>query len=399
VRLRLLVGAWSILVATLAHGAQPRSEIIYPAQKVPLKFSHARHLKHKIECDFCHEKAPGSRLASDDLIPTEEVCSTCHPIDHEHKRPKATPCATCHVMTGAGDEVARVEIPPPNLRFDHKAHVDKSIACTRCHGELDQVELATRMELPTMAQCLQCHNSRRGGLNAPSRCATCHATRPDGTVETVYAQGVLRPSGRQWGDAHTLDFRVHHAQVARDEEKYCLSCHRQDFCLSCHNGVVKPLDFHGNDYIDRHAIDARKDNPTCNACHRAQTFCLGCHERLKVVDLSTWKDGAFQPVGPRTFHPEGWAAPTAAGQPNHHAWQAQRNIRTCVSCHRQETCLQCHSSRTGPNQLGQGPNGKMQVNPHPAGWIGSQRCESLRDRNPRVCLQCHGDTDPHLRCR
>jgi hypothetical protein len=382
-------------LAGVAHGAEPRSEIIFPAQKLPLKFSHARHLKHQIECDFCHEKAPGSRLASDNLIPTEEVCTTCHEIDHEGKQKKAMPCASCHEMTGP-KEVARVELPPPNLRFDHKVHVDKSIQCTRCHGDLSSVELASRWQLPKMELCLSCHNSRRGPLNAPSRCATCHQTRRDGTVETVYAQGILVPSGTLRGDAHTLDFRTRHAAVAHSDEKYCANCHRQDFCLSCHNGIQKPLDFHGNDYVSRHGIDARKNDPDCQACHRRQTFCLGCHERLGVVDLSTWPSTAksFQPAGARRFHPEGWADPVAAGQPQHHAWQAQRNLRTCTSCHRQETCLQCHASTSGAGQAN-----RMNVNPHPPSWVGSSRCQALRGKNPRVCLTCHAQGDPHLSCQ
>jgi hypothetical protein len=194
------------------------------------------------------------------------------------------------------------------------------------------------------------------------------------------------------GDGHTLDFATHHAQVAKDDARYCENCHRQDFCMGCHNGVRKPFDFHGNDYQSRHAIEARKNDPDCSACHRGQSFCLGCHERLGVVDVRTGAESAFQPATARRFHPLGWADDTAQGDPNHHAWQAQRNLRQCVSCHRQETCLQCHSSTTLPT------GGKMQVSPHPPGWRGSARCQSLLDRNKRVCLVCHSPSDPNLSC-
>jgi hypothetical protein len=387
-----------LVAAGAAQAKAPPSDVIFPAQKLPLTFSHAKHLAKKIDCDFCHDKAPGSRASQDDLIPAEEVCATCHPIDRAHPdgagaKKSATPCATCHPAFTAGKDVERVVMPPPNLRFDHQAHVSRGVPCTRCHAGVERVDLASRAQLPKMELCLGCHNSGRGKLDAPSRCATCHVSTRDGTLETTFASGTLRPSGLLRGDAHTLDFRTHHAAVARDDEKYCLNCHRQDYCQSCHNGVVKPFDFHGNDYVSRHGIDARRNDPDCGSCHRRQSFCLGCHERLGVTDARTTAQTPFAPSGTRTFHPDGWADPSAAHQPNHHAWQAQRNLRTCVSCHRQETCLECHAAQSGP-----GSTAKMTVNPHPMGWAGSRRCQALADRNVRVCLRCHAPSDAELHC-
>jgi len=394
-------------MTALADAAAARSgpsEVIFPAQKMPLAFSHKKHLAKRIECDFCHEKAPGSRNAADDLIPDEEVCSTCHEIDRAHpekRSPKlaarglANDCALCHPGFTPGAEVARVVMPAPNLKFDHKVHVDKKIECTRCHGDLSKIELADRTQLPAMELCLSCHDSRKAPLHAASRCTTCHPSRYDGTLETRFPSGTLTPSGTLRGDAHTLTFRTDHKAVARDDEGYCLSCHRRDFCQSCHNGVVKPFDFHGNDYLSRHPVEARRDDPRCDACHRRQSFCLGCHERLGVVDPRTGQEGAFRPLGPRSFHPQGWADPIASGQPNHHAWQAQRNLRQCVSCHRQETCLECHASKSGAASGA----ARMTINPHPANWRGSSRCQALVGRNARMCLQCHGPDDAHLSCQ
>src|SRR5437773_9815468 len=89
--------AWLLLELGAYAWASGPSEVIFPPQRLPLTFSHQKHLAKQIACDFCHEKAPGSRLSSDSLIPDEEVCATCHPIDREGKgQPKATPCATCH---------------------------------------------------------------------------------------------------------------------------------------------------------------------------------------------------------------------------------------------------------------------------------------------------------------
>jgi hypothetical protein len=389
------------LTGGAARGGAAPSEVIYPTQALPLTFSHKKHLAKGIGCDFCHDRASDSTRASDDLLPNEEVCRTCHAIDRAHPEkvePKlaargfANECVLCHPGFVPGRAVARVVVPAPFLKFDHKAHAEKLIDCARCHGDLSKVDLADRAQLPTMSSCLECHDSRRARLHASSRCGTCHLLKPDSTVETQFPSGTLLPSGSLKGDAHTIEFRTQHTDVARDSEPYCMSCHRLDFCQSCHNGVVKPFDFHSNDYVARHAVDARKNVPACGACHRSQSFCLGCHERVGVVDIRTGQDAAFRPLGPRSFHPPGWSDPSAANDPNHHAWQAQRNLRQCVSCHRQETCLQCHSTRGGGATA-------TAVNPHPPGWRSSTRCQALASRNARMCLQCHAPGDPQLSCQ
>ena len=51
----------ALLVVTLGFAAP--SEVIFPAQQLPVSFSHARHLAKKIACDFCHEHAPSSTQA------------------------------------------------------------------------------------------------------------------------------------------------------------------------------------------------------------------------------------------------------------------------------------------------------------------------------------------------
>src|SRR5204863_8821270 len=144
---------------------------------------------------------------------TRDVCETCHPA-----------------KTGMGADLVRAVIPPPNIKFDHAVHVKRGVACTRCHVALDRIDLATRNQLPTMSTCLSCHDSKRGGLHAPSRCATCHTMRADNTVETQYASGTLTPSGALRGDAHTLAFRTCHVSVADTEDLYRTNCLRHELC-------------------------------------------------------------------------------------------------------------------------------------------------------------------------
>ena len=339
------------------------SPVIFPTQSLPLHFSHAQHLAiGGVGCGTCHEDAAGSLRAADNLVPAEAACAACHEIDRAQPEKQAKPaarCDACHVMAGA--EVAAVVIPAPNLKFNHKLHVARGMRCQSCHP-VEKVDLATRAELPRMASCLTCHD----GQTAPAACTTCHVAVRGGMVQTEYASGRLVPAD------HDLRFRRDHAQAARDDERTCANCHERRYCLDCHNGVVKPFDFHGNDYVNLHAIDARRNDPDCQSCHRLQTFCTGCHTRLGVNDNPKTTEFPLAngvPVN-RTFHPVG------------HGVDAERNLRQCASCHREAFCVGCHASAQ---------------NPHPPNWQSSSRCKSLLARAGRMCLRCHTRTD-ELHC-
>lgn len=377
-----------------AAAASHVSRVIYPDQRIPLRFSHVQHLAlpDALACESCHTRARDSLSSLDNLIPGEAACRPCHAIDRpgvydragmdQAPADKAAPPARCNACHTAVDDktgvVERVYIPPPNIKFNHAAHVrGQNMACTACHGDLaaQGVSLATRAQLPAMRVCTSCHD----GKNAAGECVLCHLAAPGGRVQTEFSSGMLMPSGLVYGAAHDLTFRMNHRAEAQNNSEYCATCHRKSFCLDCHNGVAKPLDFHGNDYVSMHAVDARRNTPDCSACHRSQTFCTGCHSRAGV---SADKRGSeFDPAVPeRRFHPAGWSDMAARG-PDHHAFQAQRNIQQCAACHREQFCVGCHTAEPG----------SMQVNPHPAGWATSRRCRALVARNARVCLRCHVD--------
>ena len=371
------------------------SDVIFPAQQLPLRFSHVAHLG-ELSCGVCHVAALKSRSSLDNLIPREEVCRPCHAIERDRfdksvaaNLPPAR-CAACHVgfdaSTGA---VARVKIPPPNIKFNHAAHLGRGSRCTHCHGDLaaQRVGLATRAQLPTMRGCLSCHDGKR----AAATCTTCHLSQGGGRVITNLAGGKLRPSGALRGADHDLTFATDHRRAAENDPRYCANCHRKDDCVDCHSGVIKPLDFHGNDYLTLHTIDARRNATNCATCHRTQSFCVGCHSRSGVAADGRGSEYLRRSSGSqlRSFHPPGWVTFTGdvldqgAGSrgADHHSFEAQRNLRQCASCHREQFCLGCHSAETTGRR----------VSPHPRNWSNSRRCRALAERNPRLCLRCHVD--------
>lgn len=372
-----LLGVVLALGAAVVRGddATPSwSPAVYPTQRLPLVFSHRLHLARGATCASCHPAATTSRSAVDNLIPTEAACRACHPIDRAEPTravqgaPPAA-CVACHPGWTPGQPVARVYVPPPPLKFAHGAHTQT--ACATCHGDLAKVDLATERQLPTMATCLSCHTS---GAADAHRCGDCHLTKPGGLVETELPHGRLVPNATGLGDAHGPGFAKDHRQEARQVGATCTACHDRSECVACHQGVVKPLDFHPGNYVVVHGVEAKRGTPDCSACHRAQSFCVGCHERSGVsTRVTTDYDASLN----RAFHPPGWASPGAG--PNRHAGEARRNLTSCASCHREEDCLTCHSNQPG----------SLRATPHPPGWRGSARCRALDRGNRRMCLRCH----------
>jgi hypothetical protein len=126
-----------------------------------------------------------SDAAADRLIPAQARCEACHDVAAARAGEATDPpagCAVCHLGYDPASRRPRQRssFPPPQLTFSHAKHLARlgggdphaagDAACARCHGDLRQVELATRAQLPIMDTCLSCHDGRA----APDACATCH---------------------------------------------------------------------------------------------------------------------------------------------------------------------------------------------------------------------------------
>ena len=369
------------------------SDEIFPPQTMPLRFNHKKHVKGlSLTCKVCHAAAYSSEASSDRLLPKPgETCDNCHDVDHAdlaHVKAGKDPngqCGFCHLGAAAGEggRVARVVMPPPNLRFAHAKHLARNIQCGQCHGQIAELELATREQLPRMAGCFSCHamtGPSQGG--AKGACTTCHLAQPDGRLQTAFAAGNLVPPRWLRGAAHDPDWIERHKAVAADDSSFCGSCHSSKDCTDCHDGRVRPRKVHPNDWLSMHPQAARQDNPRCSSCHNEQSFCADCHRRTGVA-----RDG---PGGARLtgrrFHPSPEQWTTAPRGPMHHAWEAMRNLNACVGCHSERDCATCHATK--------GVTGGGGVNPHPAGF--RDKCGLALRRNPRPCLVCHQSSDSML---
>ncbi len=373
VAIALLVGAGLAIAAT----GRERSLAIYPPQRIPLAFDHGQHIEAGADCASCHDPARKSVKSSDRILPAHPECESCHEIEEAKQGKKVDPpssCETCHLGYDktVHKAVAKLEFPAPNLIFNHKVHVDRKIECKACHTDMTDVGLATRQHLPKMETCLTCHD----GTFASAACSTCHVTEPSGRLKLSFASGILRPiQGDPLGIDHGPRYEFTHGTRAKLDQQICMECHGQNECQSCHDAIQKPLAVHPNDYITLHPVQARQDFPKCESCHRYQSFCAACHER---VGIGMDADPNLRPRNVRV-HPDYNTFVNIPG-PQHHAVLASRDIKQCISCHREESCTSCHASRLlNPNSQGR--------NPHPDGF--NAMCKALQAKNPRACLKCH----------
>jgi hypothetical protein len=361
----------AIAAAAVALGATNGSKwtvspALLPESAPSIRDAHAAHPPGKPACAACHPKAASSGWASDRLAPTMDACAACHP---EAAGATATSrvtdaCRRCHTEFGADGAPLPGDVPRPNIRFSHRAHV--KMGCAACHPAAAAGRRAAEgPDVVGMRTCYACHAETDRTL---AECRTCHLVHPDGRMITQFGDELLTPPGWLKGETHGADWRGNHAVLAGADSGYCAECHQESFCRGCHAGRIRPRDVHPGDWLSAHGVSTRMDNPRCRTCHRSQSFCIGCHRRAGVA-----------PDSPPNARAQG-AEPYHRGvSPEQICRRARYDIEACVSCHSESSCVTCHAT----------------INPHPAGF--SHRCKPLARRNQRACVKCHSDS-VWLRC-
>ncbi|HUB06853.1 MAG TPA: cytochrome c3 family protein [Myxococcales bacterium] len=149
-----------------APGAGPSVVQVLPPEQ-PFHFDHRIHAgKYQIPCLTCHTSADHSTAAG---IPTIDKCMGCHRfVDKEKPDVKALAKAY-----EAGQPVAwnRVHRLPDHVYFSHERHVLAGVACQKCHGPVETMQIVTQVSPLTMGWCVQCHKEN----HAPATdCLVCH---------------------------------------------------------------------------------------------------------------------------------------------------------------------------------------------------------------------------------
>ena len=195
------------------------------------KFSHQLHINQVgADCLICHGGATTSKAAADRILPEEDTCHSCHNgaiapiVDTAWLTERETRKRTFyfnhefHLKIGNVTAIIRSAL-------DEGRHLGESVgirrflnhdnACQGCHRGLEEINLATQSNLPSMSDCLVCHSK----IDNPFSCEECHLPGSK-----------LKPAD------HTREFvDLHSTGKLNLNKTTCLPCHGTNFsCMGCH---------------------------------------------------------------------------------------------------------------------------------------------------------------------
>ncbi len=149
-----------------------------PAQ--PIHYSHRIHAgDNEIDCNYCHSSARKSKHSG---IPSLNVCMNCHKnigavsddvlaeglnehgVDYNKEILKLYDAVGWDVDTQAytGEtkpvKWVRIHNLPDFAYFNHSQHVTVAgVACQKCHGPVEEMEIMEQFSPLTMGWCINCH--------------------------------------------------------------------------------------------------------------------------------------------------------------------------------------------------------------------------------------------------
>ena len=280
-----------------------------------------------------------------------------------------TNCKACHPKT-------RNLIVYHDLQVTHKAHWDRGIECTVCHGDVVHGPQAASVNTPRMATCFKCHN----GKQAPNTCSTCHIVLGNRGPTTFTPE---------WVEAHKENIRTESGEA-------CRRCHQQDFCNNCHRSAMP----HPPNWLVNHPQAYAKDSKSCRVCHALPTeqkgemaFCRDCHQirRAHALNWLSVHQDAFRrnPNECSRCHEQKFCSDCHAIYQQHptnwlqiHPGAATANPQGCRTCHTQEFCDRCHSKTVPKTHTTQWPQTHGAA--VSAGAAGCSACHK-----PGFCQACH----------
>jgi hypothetical protein len=396
------------------------------------------------ECAACHNERGADRMAVRHAVVGQ--CLDCHGVRVSHFDAPDTACAQCHVrLTDAPGfttaDIARFPKPSshdgPEFssgghgRLARPASAGGGIAascatcharnlCVSCHVDAPEVPeiqaLAVDARVPEYVATLAApsshdsvaflHTHGRDAQRPNATCATCHArasctvchvgSSPNAVAKLATA-GAGRAAGvrivREPPPGHTREFMTdRHGADASNRPAMCETCHARATCLECHRPVgerfpvarqsstsqaaaarrvdgARRSGFHPAAFLTRHPSSAYSRDADCSDCHNRAQFCQACHQQSGLV--------ANARLGRVGYHD------VFRGFSLGHGQAARQNLESCVSCHAERDCTTCHSS----------VGGGFRFSPHGPGFNPSR----MREKNPSLCLACHGRAVPERR--
>ena len=164
----------------------------------PIPFSHEHHVGDiGLDCRYCHTSVEQTAFAG---IPATSICmislaallrsATLAPVRESFQNGKPIQWTGVHHL-------------PDFVYFNHSIHVHKGVACTTCHGPVNEMPLMWREHSLHMQWCLDCHRDPQNFVGSPS---------------DVFGVGL--PGTSRHDDAITLPTKTVHSETS------CYTCHR-----------------------------------------------------------------------------------------------------------------------------------------------------------------------------
>jgi hypothetical protein len=123
------------------------------ARVQPVPFSHQHHVGILgIDCRYCHTTVESSSYAG---MPPTKTCMNCHsqiwvgsqmlaPVRESYRDDKSLVWKRVYNLPGF-------------VYFNHGIHVQKGVACSSCHGRIDEMPFTYQEPTLLMEWCLDCH--------------------------------------------------------------------------------------------------------------------------------------------------------------------------------------------------------------------------------------------------
>lgn len=177
----------------------------------PIHFSHRIHAgENQIDCKYCHSSARTSKVSG---IPSLNVCMNCHISISEVAPETATekyskkyydaeiaklynavgwdPATRTYSKEPEPVKWVRVHNLPDFAYYNHSQHVSVAgIACQKCHGPVQEMEILYQYAPLTMGWCISCHRETKVNLKSNEYYEKIHETlaKKYGVEEVTIAQ-------------------------------------------------------------------------------------------------------------------------------------------------------------------------------------------------------------------
>lgn len=169
----------------------------------PINFSHKIHAgDYKINCQYCHSSAEKSKQAS---IPSLSTCMNCHSYvtaKEKYNGQTSPEIAKIYKAIGFNEQNKKYDQPqspikwirihnlPDHAVFNHSTHVKLGkVACQKCHGEVQEMEVVYQRNSLQMGWCINCHRESNVDVASNPYYEKLHARlKKEGKTEIKVAQ-------------------------------------------------------------------------------------------------------------------------------------------------------------------------------------------------------------------